>query len=60
MYNGQLISDLIAAATTATRQWQSAKQRPTQFGDNKNVPQVKARTYEPSPEAEDDMERDRR
>jgi hypothetical protein len=54
MYNGQLISDLIAAATTATRQWQAAKQRPTQFGDNKNAPSLTRA------EIEDDMERDRR
>jgi hypothetical protein len=63
-YTGTLISDLIATATALRKptpaQWQAAKQQPTQFGDSKNVPVVKVRTFEPSPDAEDDMERDRR
>jgi len=68
-HTGTLISDLQALVDSLPEyvsevqprrpaQWQAAKQRPTQFGDNKNVPEVKFVVYEP--EAKDDMERDRR
>jgi len=56
---GSLIADVSGAVDSVFRrttpaQWQAAKQRPTQYGDNKN---------RPSPtraEVESDMERDRR
>lgn len=63
MVNSTSISDILdifraAVSLPLPAQWQAAKQKPTQFGDNKNLPTVKVRQYEPSPE--DDMERDRR
>lgn len=64
-YTGTLISDLQTLVNNVVlhrrptpAQWQAAKQRPTQFGDSKNTPQIKARVYES--EAESDMERERR